>query len=268
MVLGCAFSTFIILALLVIILGYIIAHGLPGASLDFFTRLPAPVGMKGGGLAHAITGSFILMGLACLIGIPWGTGIGIFLSEVGKRRWWGEIVRFTVDVLSGIPSIITGIFVYTVIVVKMQNFSALAGGIALGIIMVPLVARNTEGILQLVPQGLREAALAVGLPFWKVILFVVFPTAAKGIGIGITLAVAGVAGETAPLFFTSLNNNYWSFSLFQPIASLPMEIFRYAAAPFETWHELAWTGALVLITIVLIVMLLARILLPGYEFRR
>lgn len=268
MIFLCALSTFVISGLLLVILGYITAHGLPGANPDFFTRLPAPVGMKGGGLVHAIAGSFILIGLACLIGIPWGIGIGIFLSEVGKDSWWGEIVRFTVDVLSGIPSIITGIFVYSVIVVRLQNFSALAGGVALGIIMVPLVARNTEGILQLVPQGLREAALALGLPFWKVILRVVFPTAARGIGIGATLALAGVAGETAPLFFTALSNNYWSLDLFQPIASLPMEIFRYATAPFEAWHELAWTGALVLITIVLVVMLLARVILPGYTFRR
>lgn len=264
----CALSTFIISGLLLIILGYIAVHGLPGVNIDFFTRLPAPVGMKGGGLVHAIAGSFILIGLACMIGIPWGIGIGIFLSEVGKDSWWGEGVRFTVDVLSGVPSIITGIFVYSVIVVKLQNFSALAGGVALGMIMVPLVARNTEGILQLVPHGLREAALALGLPFWKVILRVILPTAGKGIGIGATLAVAGVAGETAPLFFTSLSNNYWSLSLLEPIASLPMEIFRYATAPFEAWHELAWTGALVLIAIVLAVMLLARVLLPGFTFRR
>lgn len=264
----CALSTLMIAGLLLVILGYITVRGLPGATMDFFTRLPAPVGMGGGGLAHAIAGSFILVGLACLIGIPWGMGIGIFLSEVGKDSWWGEGVRFTVDVLSGVPSIIIGIFVYSLIVVKMHNFSALAGGVALGIIMVPLVARNTEGILQLVPPGLREAALALGFPFWKVMLRVIFPAAAKGIGIGVTLALAGVAGETAPLFFTSLSNNYWSLNLLEPIASLPMEIFRYATAPFENWHELAWTGALVLIAIVVAAMLLARILLPGHSFRR
>jgi len=264
----CALSTILISGLLLVVLGYITLHGLPGANLNFFTRLPAPVGMEGGGLAHAVAGSFILIGLACLIGIPWGIGTGIFLSEVGKDSWYGEVVRFAVDVLSGVPSIITGIFVYSIIVVKLQSFSALAGGVALGIIMVPLVARNTEGILQMVPQGLREAALALGLPFWKVILKIILPTAARGIGIGVTLAVAGVAGETAPLFFTSLSNNYWSLSLLEPIASLPMEIFRYATAPFAAWHELAWTGALVLITIVVAGMLLARVLLPGYNFRR
>jgi phosphate transport system permease protein len=264
----CALSTFLISGLLLVILGYIVLHGLPGANLSFFTGLPAPVGMEGGGLAHAIAGSFILIGLSCLIGIPWGIGIGIFLSEVGKDSWWGEGVRFAVDVLSGVPSIIVGIFVYSAIVVRLQNFSALAGGAALGVIMVPLVARNTENILQLVPQGLREAALALGLPFWKVMLRVVLPSAARGIGIGATLALACVAGETAPLFFTSLNNNYWSLSLLEPIASLPMEIFRYATSPFAAWHELAWTGALVLIIIIMAVMLLARVLLPGCNFRR
>jgi phosphate transport system permease protein len=264
----CALSTVIIVGLLLVILGYIALRGLPGANLNFFTGLPVPVGMEGGGLAHAVAGSFILIGLACMIGIPWGIGTGIFLSEVGKDSWWGEGVRFTVDVLSGVPSIIIGIFVYSAIVVRLQSFSALAGGVALGVIMVPLVARNTYGILQLVPRELREAALALGLPLWKVILRVVLPTAARGIGIGVTLALAGVAGETAPLFFTSLSNNYWSLSLLDPIASLPMEIFRYATAPFAAWHELAWTGALVLITIVVVVMLLARVLLPGYNFRR
>lgn len=264
----CSISTYTISILLLLILGYIVLHGLPGANIEFFTRLPAPVGMEGGGLVHAIAGSFILMGLACLIGIPWGIGIGIFLSEVGMDSFWGEAVRFTVDVLSGVPSIITGIFVYSVIVIKLQTFSALAGGLALGIIMVPLVARNTESILRLVPRGLREAALALGIPFWKVILRVIIPTAAKGIVIGITLALAGVAGETAPLFFTALSNNYWSLDLSQPIASLPMEIFRFATAPFKAWHELAWTGALVLIAIVTGVMLLARLFLPGDTFRR
>jgi phosphate transport system permease protein len=264
----CALSTVIIVGLLLVILGYIALRGLPGANLNFFTGLPVPVGMEGGGLAHAVAGSFILIGLACMIGIPWGIGTGIFLSEVGKGSWLGEGVRFTVDVLSGVPSIIIGIFVYSAIVVRLQSFSALAGGVALGVIMVPLVARNTYGILQLVPRELREAALALGLPLWKVILRVVLPTAARGIGIGVTLAAAGVAGETAPLFFTSLSNNYWSLSLLDPIASLPMEIFRYATAPFAAWQELAWTGALVLITIVVVVMLLARVLLPGYNFRR
>ena len=147
----CGLSTLLISGLLLLVLGYITLHGLPGANLNFFTRLPAPVGMEGGGLAQAVAGSFILIGLACLIGIPWGIGAGIFLSEVGKDSWWGEGVRFAVDVLSGVPSIITGIFVYSILVVKLQSFSALAGGVALGIIMVPLVARNTEGILQLVP---------------------------------------------------------------------------------------------------------------------
>lgn len=264
----CASLTMLVLGLLLLVLGYILWRGLPGLSLDFFTKPPAPVGMRGGGLAHAIAGSFILMGLACLLGIPWGVGIGIFLAEYARKGFFGEAVRFLVDVLSGVPSITIGIFVYTVLVVRMKNFSALAGGVALGIIMVPLVARNTEGILRLVPQGLREAGLSLGLPFWKVTLFLVLPSAARGIVIGITLAGAGVAGEAAPLFFTSLNNNFWSVNLLEPVSSLPMEIFRYATAPFAAWHDLAWTGALVLIGIVILVMLLARLFLPGFEIRR
>lgn len=268
MVVFCALLTMLVLGLLLVVLGYILWRGLPGLNLDFFTRPPAPVGLPGGGLAHAIAGSFILMGLACLVGIPWGVGIGIFLAEYARKGFPGEAVRFLVDVLSGIPSITIGIFVYTVLVVSMKNFSALAGGVALGIIMVPLVARNTEGILRLTPQGLREAGLGLGLPFWKVILFLVLPSAARGIVIGITLAGAGIAGEAAPLFFTSLNNNFWSFHLLEPISSLPMEIFRYATAPFVAWHDLAWTGALVLIGVVFLVMLLARLFLPGFEIRR
>lgn len=263
----CSLAACSLLAVLFIIIGYIAYNGLHGLSADFFTNMPAPVGRTGGGVAHAIAGSFILVGLAFIIGVPWGVAVGIFLAEFRGNRF-RDAIRFTADVLNGMPSITAGIFIYTLVVVKMQIFSALAGGMALGIIMMPLVARNTEEILRLIPQSMREAAMALGIPRWRVVLFVVLPTAARGIAIGVSLALAGVAGDPVPLFFTALNNNYWSLDLTQPMASLPMEIFRYAAAPFAVWHELAWTGALVLIGIVLVPMLLARIVLPGFKIRR
>jgi len=264
----CALATGLLLTVLFIVSGYIVLQGIPGLSLEFFTGMPAPVGLSGGGVAHAIAGSFLLVGLACLLGVPWGVAAGIFLAEYGQRTLLGQAARFTADVLSGMPSITAGIFIYTLVVVKMQTFSALAGGMAMGIIMIPMVARNTEEILRLIPAGMREAALALGIPYWRIVLFIVLPTASRGIGIGISLALAGIAGDPAPLFFTALNNNYWSLSLTQPIASLPMEIFRYVAAPFAAWHSLALTGALALISVVLVPMLLARILLPGYKIRR
>lgn len=268
MVAMCLLATLILLAVLLIVMAYIVIQGMPGISWNFFTKPPAPVGLPGGGVYHAITGSLVLVGLACLIAVPWGVAIGIFLAEFGRRGRLGGIVRFTADVLSGMPSITAGIFVYTLVVVKMQTFSALAGGLALAIVMLPVVARNTDEMLRLVPQGLREAAMALGIPYWRTVLRVVLPTAARGVAIGITLAIAGIAGDPVPLFFTALNNSHFTLDLTQPISSLPMEIFRYAAAPFAAWHKLAWTGALVLIVIILLPMLLVRILLPGWKFRR
>lgn len=264
----CALAAGTLLVVLFMVLGHIVLQGISGLSLKFFTLMPVPVGLSGGGVAHAIAGSFLLVGSACLLGVPWGVAVGIFLAEFGQRARFGKVVRFTADVFSGMPSITAGIFIYTLVVVKMQTFSALAGGLALGIIMIPMVARNTEEILRLIPQSMREAALALGIPHWRIVLFILLPTASRGIAIGISLALAGIAGDPVPLFFTSLNNNYWSLNLTQPIASLPMEIFRYAAAPFAVWHSLALTGALVLISVVLVPMLLARILLPGYKIRR
>lgn len=263
----CALATGTLLAILFIVLWYIVYNGLHGLSADFFTNMPVPVGHAGGGVAHAIMGSFVLVGLAFIIGVPWGVAVGVFLAEFEGSRF-RDTIRFTADVLNGMPSITAGIFIYTLVVVKMQSFSALAGGLALGIIMMPLVARNTEEILRLIPRSMREAAMALGIPEWRVVLFVVLPTAARGIAIGVSLALAGIAGDPVPLFFTALNNNYWSLDLSQPIASLPMEIFRYASAPFAVWHEMAWTGALVLIGIVLVPMLLTHIVLPGFKIRR
>lgn len=263
----CTLATLTMLTVLFCVLGYIALQGIPGLNMDFFTKMPLPVGQSGGGVAHAVAGSLIMVGLACLLGVPWGVAVGVFLAECEGNRV-RETVRFTADVLNGMPSITAGIFIYTLVVVNMQNFSALAGGLALGIVIMPVVARNTEEILRLVPRSMREAALALGIPEWRVILFIILPTAARGIGIGITLALAGIAGDPVPLFFTALNNNYWSLNIAQPMASLPMEIFRYATAPFATWHKLAWTGALVLIGLVMIPMLVARILMPGYKIRR
>lgn len=261
-------ATLLLLAVLLIIMAYIFLKGVPGLNWQFFTRPPAPVGLPGGGVYHAITGSLVLVGLACLVAVPWGVATGIFLAEFGRRGRLGALVRFTADVLSGMPSITAGIFVYTLLVVRMQTFSALAGGLALAIVMLPVVARNTEEMLRLVPQGQREAAMALGIPYWRTVLKVVLPAAGRGVAIGITLAIAGIAGDPVPLFFTALNNNYFSLDLTQPISSLPMEIFRYATAPFAAWHRLAWTGALVLIVIILVPMLLVRIFVPGYKIRR
>ncbi|OAT86567.1 phosphate ABC transporter, permease protein PstA [Desulfotomaculum copahuensis] len=264
----CALAVLTLLAVLLIIMTYILLQGIPGLNWQFFTRPPAPVGLPGGGVYHAITGSLVLVGLACLIAIPWGVAAGIFLAAPRRPGPLAALVRFTADVLSGVPSITAGIFIYTLVVVRMHTFSALAGGLALAIVMLPVVTRNTEEILRLVPRGLQEAALALGISWWRVMLHIVLPTAARGVAIGITLAMAGVAGDPVPLFFTALNNNHFSLDLTQPMASLPMEIFRYAAGPFVTWHRLAWSGALVLIGIILLPMLLARIILPGYRIRR
>ncbi|MEW5952585.1 MAG: phosphate ABC transporter permease PstA [Bacillota bacterium] len=263
----CALSTFALLAILFCVLGYIALQGISGLSMDFFTKMPVPVGLSGGGAAHAVAGSLVMVGLACILGVPWGVAVGVFLAEYEGSRL-GDAVRFTADVLTGMPSITAGIFIYTLVVVEMQSFSALAGGLALSIVIMPVVARNTEEILRLIPRSMREAALALGIPEWRVILHIVLPTAARGIGIGVTLALAGIAGDPVPLFFTALNNHYWSLNITQPMASLPMEIFRYATAPFAAGHKLAWTGSIALIGLVIIPMLAARILMPGYKIRR
>ncbi|NPV90875.1 MAG: phosphate ABC transporter permease PstA [Firmicutes bacterium] len=264
----CTLCTLILLITMLLILGYILLEGIPGFTSEFFTQMPVPVGLSGGGVAHAIAGSCLLIGLAVLFGVPWGLLVGIFLSEYGQHSLFGSLVRFTTDVLCGIPSITAGIFIYTLVVINMNTFSALAGGLALGIVMIPMVARNTESILHLVPQNMREAAMALGIPNYRIILSIVLPNAFRGIGVGVSLALAGIVGDPVPLFFTSLSNNYWSLSLSQPIASLPMEIYRYSTAPFIVWHNLALTGAVVLIGLALVPLLLVRFLLPGYRIRR
>jgi phosphate transport system permease protein len=242
---------------LVCVLAYLTAKGLGGLSWAFFTQLPKPVGEAGGGMANAFVGSGILVGLACLIGIPVGVLGGVYLSEFGDNPF-GKAVRFCADVMSGVPSITVGIFVYTLMVLTMRHFSALAGSVALAILMLPTVMRTTEELLRLVPNHLREAGLALGLPKWRVILGVVLRTGAPGIATGVMLAVARAAGETAPLLFTAFGSRFLSFRLDQPIGSLPVQIYTYAVSPYDEWHRQAWAAALALVLFVLIFNVLAR----------
>jgi phosphate transport system permease protein len=239
---------------------YALNQGISGLSLDFFTKLPAPVGETGGGMANALAGTATLLGLASGVGVPVGVFTGVFLSEFGRGKV-ASLVRFSVDVLTSVPSIIVGLFAYALVVVPMKRFSAWAGAVALAIVMVPIIARATEEILKLVPVHVREAGLALGIPRWKVILRIVLPGSAGGITTGVMLAVARAAGETAPLLFTAFNNQYWNRGLDQPIASLPVQIYTYAISPFEEWHQQAWAGAFVLICLVLVINLFTRLLL-------
>ncbi len=247
---------FVSCALLVVSpLAFVLFHlfrlGFASINLDFFVSLPKPVGQVGGGMGNAIVGTFELLGLASLIGVPVGVLGGIYLAEYGGDRFNGW-VRFGADVLNGIPSIVWGMVAYGLMVMPMKGFSAYAGGLALGFIMIPLALRTTEEMLVLVPRSYREAALALGLQRWKMILHIVLPTAMKGITAGILLAMGRVAGETAPLLFTAFGNHYWSRHLSEPIAALPLQIFSYAISPYDDWHRQAWAGALVLVLLVLV----------------
>ena len=260
----CAFLT---LVPLIAILGYVIAKGVTSVNLDFFTHLPKPVGEPGGGMSNAIVGSLILIGLSCLWALPVGVWGGVYLSEFGNNKL-GAAVRFTADVLNGVPSIIIGIFAYTLIVLPMKSFSALSGAFALGIIMIPTVMRTTEEMLLLVPRTIREAGLALGLSQFRVTLSIVLKTALPGILTGVLLALARIAGETAPLLFTALGNRFWQHSLTQPIGALPLQIFAYAISPFDDWHRQAWAGALVLIFLIFLMSFLSRFVIARrYKFR-
>jgi len=238
---------------------YVVKSGIGAVNWDFFTKLPKPVGESGGGMANAILGTFELLGLAAIIGVPTAILGGIFLAEYGSSRlnWW---IRFAADVLNGVPSIIWGMVVYGLVVVPMKGFSALAGSIVLGMMMVPLIIRTTEEVLLLVPSGYREAALALGISHWRTILQIVVRTALKGIITGVLLALARVAGETAPLLFTAFGNRFWNNNFTDPIAALPLQIFNYAISPYEDWHRQAWAGALVLLLLVAIVNVTVRVL--------
>lgn len=239
---------------------YILKKGFPALDFAFFTELPKPVGEVGGGMANALVGTSILVALASGLGIPWGIATGLYLSEYG-RGWLACSVRFSADILASIPSIVIGLFVYAILVMPMKRFSALAGGIALGILMIPTIARSTEELLKLVPTHIREAGLALGLPRWKVILWIVLNGSRKSISTAVILALARVAGETAPLLFTAFGNHFWHHGLDQPIASLPVQIYTYSIAPYENWHRQAWAGALVLVLFVFTLNLTIRIVL-------
>jgi phosphate transport system permease protein len=235
-----------------LILFYLLREGATSIDWRFFTQLPKPVGEAGGGMANAIVGTLTLLALASLIGVPMGVMGGVYLSEYGAERvnWW---IRFGADVLNGVPSIVWGIVAYALVVVPMKGFSAYAGGVALGFMMVPLIIRTTEEVLLLVPNGYREAALALGISRWKIIVRIVMKTALGGIVTGILLAGARIAGETAPLLFTAFGNRFWTHHLKDPIAALPLQIFAYAISPYDDWHRQAWAGALVLIMIIFII---------------
>jgi len=256
---ACVAAAVVALIPLVSVLYYVTARGIGGINLDFFTELPKPVGESGGGMANAIVGTLKLVFLACAIGIPPGVLAGVYLAEFGHSRF-GKLVRFSADVMSGVPSITVGIFVYTLVVLQTKQFSALAGGIALAVLMLPTVTRTTEELLKLVPESLREAALGLGLPKWRATLRVMLRTAAPGIATGVMLAVARVAGETAPLLFTAFNNRFWGGGLNEPTASLPVNIYTYAVSPYEEWHRQAWAAALVLLVMVLLLNVSARLL--------
>lgn len=246
-----------VLVPLFLILFFLARTGLGALDLDFFTRLPGAAGEPGGGMANAMAGTLVLVGLAALLGIPVGVLGGTFLAEYPTSRLAGA-VRLMADVMNGTPSIVMGLFAYTILVLPLGRFSALAGGVALGIMLIPTVMRTTEEIVRLVPQSIREASLALGIPQWRTLLLVVLPTAAGGIVAGIMVGLARIAGETAPLLFTALGNRFWSWDPLQPIAALPLQIFAYAISPFEDWHRQAWAGALVLVTIVLGINIAAR----------
>ena len=244
---------------LFLILGTVVRRGIVELNWAFFTQLPVPVGETGGGMANAIVGSLMLLLVASVIGLPLGVGSGVFLAEYG-RNMFGNFVRFTADVLNGVPSIVIGMTAWALVVVTQGHFSLLAGSVALGIMMIPVIARTTEEVLLLVPQSIREAALGLGIPQWRTTVSVVVPTARSGILTSIMLAFARIAGETAPLMFTALGNEFWNLNVNQPTAALPLQIFKYANMPYDQAHAQAWAGALVLISIIMITVIIFRLI--------
>ncbi len=252
-------STVIVIIPLIAILAYLLFMGAHSLNLNFFTKIPAPVGEEGGGMANAIAGSGIILAIASVLGIPVGIAAGVYLAEFGRGRMLAGAVRFTADVLNGVPSIVMGIAAYSLVVVKQGHFSAFAGGVALAVMMVPTITRTTEEMLATVPNAIREAALGLGVPRWRTVLSVSLKTASPGIITGCMLAFARVAGETAPLLFTAFGNQFWSFKLNEPIAALPLQIYVYAISPYDEWHRLAWAGSLVLIVMIMAAVTLVRI---------
>jgi phosphate transport system permease protein len=253
----CALSVVIALVPVAFILFYVVKEGVQSVNVDFFTQMPKPVGELGGGMANAIVGTLILVGLGSLLAVPIGIISGVYMSEYAGSRL-ASIVRFAADTLNGVPSIVIGVFAYGIAVAPFKGYSAIAGGTALGIMMIPIIARTTEELLLLVPQTMREGALALGATRARAVFSVVLPAALPGIVTGVMLALARIAGETAPLLFTSLNNSYFTTKLNQPIASLTVQVYTYANSAYTDWHRQAWAGALVLVSIVLLCSLLAR----------
>lgn len=249
---ACYLAAGVVVLPLVLIVGHLLAKGIPALNLGFFVHMPKPVGEPGGGMANAIVGTLVVVGMGALIALPLGIGSGVYLAEYGRGRF-AMMVRYTTDVLSGVPSIVVGVVAYGLVVVPMGRFSAVAGSVALAILMLPPIIRATEEMVRLVPQSYRQGALALGAPRWKVIQQVVLPAARAGIVTASMLAIARAAGETAPLLFTALGNRFWSLRLDQPIATLPVFIFDYARAPYADWNRQAWTGALVLVLLVAVI---------------
>jgi phosphate transport system permease protein len=252
-------ATIIVVAPLLAILGYLIYKGASSLNFAFFTQIPKPVGEDGGGMANSIVGSGVILALASLMGIPVGIAAGVYLAEFGRGKFLATAVRFTADVLNGVPSIVMGIAIYSLIVMQQKHFSAFAGGVALAIMMVPTITRTTEEMLATVPHAIREAALGLGVPKWRTAISVSLRTASPGIITGCMLAFARVAGETAPLLFTAFGNQFWSLKLNEPIAALPLQIYVYATGPYDEWHRLAWAGSLVLIVMIMVSVTLVRI---------
>jgi phosphate transport system permease protein len=248
----------LVLAPLAAIFAYLLYKGFGALNWSFLTQTPKPVGEPGGGMANAIAGSALILLIASVIGVPIGIGAGIYLSEYGRNRL-GDLVRFTSDVLNGVPSIIIGIVAYGLVVLYQKHFSALAGGVALAIMMIPTITRTTEEMLLLVPQTVREAAYGLGVPKWRTTLSITLATATSGVITGIMLAFARVAGETAPLLFTAFGNQFWNWNVSQPTAALPLQIFTYAISPFDEWHRQAWAGALILIILIVVAVSAVRV---------
>lgn len=250
---ACAFT---VVAVLALILGYIAWRGISSISLQFLLDTPKPVG-EGGGIGNAIVGTLFLLGAASLVGLPFGIAAGVYLAEYGDNLF-GTLVRFVTDTLTGVPSIVVGVFVYTLIVLPQKHFSALAGAVALALIMIPIVARTTEEMIRLVPTSLREGALALGAPQWRVTMGVVLPAAASGIATGAMLAIARVSGETAPLLFTAFGSRFFNLHLDQPMSSLTVQIYNYAISPYDEWHAQAWAATLVLMALILTINIVVR----------
>jgi phosphate transport system permease protein len=244
-----AFTTLLVLAPLLAIFAYLVYRGAGTLNWAFLTRTPAPVGEAGGGMANAIIGSGTILAIACALGVPLGVGSGIYLAEYGRNRF-GNFIRFTADVLNGVPSIVVGIVVYALIVLRQKHFSAFSGGVALGIMLVPTVTRATEEMLLMVPHSIREAALGLGVPEWRTTVSITLRTALPGVITAVMLGFGRIAGETAPLLFTAFGNQFWNLRPDQPTAALPLQIFAYAISPYDEWHRQAWAGALVLILLI------------------